>query len=191
MIKRSNGKTFVNWVQTNFRKEDAMRILFSGEKFSDIDGVYNSQNDQMWAVDRADANEKGSIKQRRKFPSKVMVWLGVCSKGINAFGDSRWRSSRSYCLYQKSASRCIKIWEWNFCWRLSLSTRWCSASLASFNTRMMSRQFSIIYWQWLLASKQSRFESFGLFNLGWTCQYNQLEQSQVKNNTDSIIKIIV
>ena len=26
--------------------------------------------------------KKGGIKQRRKFPWKVMVWLGACSKGI-------------------------------------------------------------------------------------------------------------
>ena len=36
----------------------------------------------MWAVDRADADMKGGIKQKRKFPQKVMVWLGACSKGI-------------------------------------------------------------------------------------------------------------
>ena len=42
----------------------------------------NFQNDRVWAVDRADADKKGGIKQRRKFPQKVMVWLGACSKGI-------------------------------------------------------------------------------------------------------------
>lgn len=36
----------------------------------------------MWAVNRADADEKGGIKQKRKFPQKVMVWLGACSKGV-------------------------------------------------------------------------------------------------------------
>ena len=35
-IKR---KKFANWVRTNFRKDDTMRILFSDEKFFDIDGV--------------------------------------------------------------------------------------------------------------------------------------------------------
>ena len=50
--------------------------------FDNIDGVDNSQNDRMWAVDRADADKKGGIKQRRKFPQKVMAWLGACSKGI-------------------------------------------------------------------------------------------------------------
>ena len=69
-IKR---KKFVNWVQNNFRKEETMRILFSDAKFFDIDGVYNSQNDRVWTVDRADADEKGGIQQRRNFPQKVMV----------------------------------------------------------------------------------------------------------------------
>ncbi|CAF3241398.1 unnamed protein product [Rotaria socialis] len=59
-----------------------MRILFSDEKFFDIDSVYNSQNDRVWAIDRADADKNGGIKQKRKFPQKVMVWLGVCSKGV-------------------------------------------------------------------------------------------------------------
>ena len=80
-IKR---KKFANSVRNNFRKEETMRILFSDKKFFNIDGVYmyNSQNDRVWAVDRADANGKGSIQQRRNFPQKVVVWLGACSKGI-------------------------------------------------------------------------------------------------------------
>ena len=57
-IKR---KKFANWVRKNFRKEETMRILFSDEKFIDIDSVYNSHNDRVWAVDCADADEKGGI----------------------------------------------------------------------------------------------------------------------------------
>jgi hypothetical protein len=60
-------KKFANWIRTHFRKEQTKRILFSDEKFFDIDGVYNSQNDRVWAVDRADADKKGGIKQKRKF----------------------------------------------------------------------------------------------------------------------------
>ncbi|CAM4847524.1 unnamed protein product [Rotaria magnacalcarata] len=48
----------------------------------DIDGVYNTQNDRVWAVDHADADKNGGIQQRRKFPQNVMVWLGACSKGL-------------------------------------------------------------------------------------------------------------
>jgi hypothetical protein len=47
-----------------------LKILFSDEKFFDIDGVYNAQNDRVWAANHADA------------PQKVMVWLGACSKGV-------------------------------------------------------------------------------------------------------------
>jgi inhibitor of nuclear factor kappa-B kinase subunit alpha len=36
---------FANWIRTNFRNEDTMKILFSDEKMFDIDGVYNFQND--------------------------------------------------------------------------------------------------------------------------------------------------
>ena len=73
-------KKFSNWVRTNFRKEDTERILFSDEKMFDKDGIYNSQNDRIWAVDRAEGDAKGGIQPKRKFPQKVMVWLGVCSK---------------------------------------------------------------------------------------------------------------
>ena len=75
-------KQFANWVRTNFRKEDALKILFSDEKMFDIDGVYNTQNDRVWAVDRADDNKNGGIQRRQKFPQKVMVWLSACSKGL-------------------------------------------------------------------------------------------------------------
>ena len=73
---------FANWIRNNFRKEDTMRILFSDEKMFDIDGVYNAQNERVWAVDRATANTKGAKREKRKFPQKVMVWLGVCTKGV-------------------------------------------------------------------------------------------------------------
>ncbi|CAF1481933.1 unnamed protein product [Rotaria magnacalcarata] len=78
-IKR---KQFANWVRTNFRKEKTLKILFSDEKLFDIDGIYNSQNERVWAVDRADADKRGGIKHKRKFPQTVMMWLGVCSQGI-------------------------------------------------------------------------------------------------------------
>jgi transposase len=78
-IKR---KKFANWIRTNFKKEQTMKILFSDEKMFDIDGVYNAQNDRVWAVDRAEADKNGAIQPKRKFPAKVMVWLGVCSEGV-------------------------------------------------------------------------------------------------------------
>ena len=50
---------FVNWVQTNFRKEDSMKILFSDEKLFNIDGIYDFQND---TVDRSEVDVKGGIR---------------------------------------------------------------------------------------------------------------------------------
>ena len=41
-----------NWIRTNFRKENTMNILFSGEKMFYIDGVCNSHNDRIWAINR-------------------------------------------------------------------------------------------------------------------------------------------
>ena len=75
-------KKFANWVRTNFKKEGTFKILFPDEKIFDIDGVCNAQNNRMWAVDRDELDEKGRRKQKRKFSQKVMIWLGVCSKGV-------------------------------------------------------------------------------------------------------------
>ena len=58
-----------------------MKILFSDEKLFDIDEIYNSQNDRIWTVSRVEADKRDGVKQKRKFPQKVMVWLPVCSKG--------------------------------------------------------------------------------------------------------------
>ena len=53
------------------------------QKMFAIDGIYNSQNDRIWAVDRAEADTKGGIQPKRKFLQKVMFWLGVCSKSVS------------------------------------------------------------------------------------------------------------
>lgn len=73
---------FANWVRNHFRKDDTMRILFSDEKMFDINGVYNAQNDRIWGVNRGEADRHGGIKPQQKFPQKIMVWLGACSKGV-------------------------------------------------------------------------------------------------------------
>ena len=44
----------------------------------DINGLYNSQNERICAVNCGEANGKGGVKQKQKFPQKVMVWLSVC-----------------------------------------------------------------------------------------------------------------
>jgi hypothetical protein len=42
-----------------------MKILFSDEKMFDIDEVYNSENDRLWAVNRSEADIKGGTRQKR------------------------------------------------------------------------------------------------------------------------------
>ncbi|CAM4960467.1 unnamed protein product [Rotaria socialis] len=53
----------------------------------DIDGMYNSQNDRIWAINRQEADKAGGRKQKRKFSDKIMVWLGVCSNGVFPVGN--------------------------------------------------------------------------------------------------------
>ena len=55
-----------------------MRILFSNEQLFDIDGVYNFENNRVWAVSRVEKNKNDRITPRMRFLQKVMV----CSKGI-------------------------------------------------------------------------------------------------------------
>ncbi|CAF0803011.1 unnamed protein product [Didymodactylos carnosus] len=48
----------------------------------DLNGMFNCRNDQVWAVNRAEADKNGGVKQKQQFSQKVMVWLGVCSEGV-------------------------------------------------------------------------------------------------------------
>ena len=64
-----------------------MKILLSDNKSFDIDAVYNSQNDRVWAVDCADADEKGGIQRKQKFPQKVNGLVRRLFPGCNALGN--------------------------------------------------------------------------------------------------------
>ena len=55
---------FANWLRHNFRKEDTLRILFSDEKMFDLDGMYNAQNDRIWAVNRQEADKSESLPRK-------------------------------------------------------------------------------------------------------------------------------
>ena len=48
-----------------------MKILFSDEKLFDIDGVYNSQNDRIWAVNPSTTDTKDGIVT-------VSIRYGIC-----------------------------------------------------------------------------------------------------------------
>ena len=64
---------FANWVLNYYTKEDTQKWLLSDEKYFDLDGVYNVQNDRVWAISRAEADRQGDTHQKTKFPSKMMV----------------------------------------------------------------------------------------------------------------------
>ena len=57
-----------------------MRILLSDEKVFDRDGIYNIQNQRIWAASQDEADAQGGIKMRQKFAQTVMICLIVCSK---------------------------------------------------------------------------------------------------------------
>jgi hypothetical protein len=75
---------FANSVLNNFSKKETKKWLFSNEKFFDFDGMYNTQNDREWAVSRQEADRKGGVKKKHKFPTKVMVWLDACCEGLTS-----------------------------------------------------------------------------------------------------------
>ncbi|CAF3430856.1 unnamed protein product [Rotaria sp. Silwood2] len=60
----------------------AKQILFSDEKCFDLDGIYNRQNGRIYAATRDEVHETGGVHHKTKFPAGVMVWLGVCYRGI-------------------------------------------------------------------------------------------------------------
>ena len=66
----------------SYSKEDTKKWLFTDEKYFDLDGIYNSQNDRVWASSREEADRKDAFHQKTKHPEKVMVWLGACAKGL-------------------------------------------------------------------------------------------------------------
>ena len=97
-----------NRIRTNFRKDNTMKTLFSNGKMFDIDGIDNSQNDEIWAVNRSTADRKGGIRQKCKFLQKVMAWFGICSKGVSHFSDYRRWDKGPRSIHRGSVSSCCQ-----------------------------------------------------------------------------------
>jgi hypothetical protein len=81
-LQKQKNIKFANWVLNNYTKDDIKTLLLTDEFFFDLDGVYSRQNDRIWAVNREQANKKGVVQEKTKFPIKVMVWLGVCGQEL-------------------------------------------------------------------------------------------------------------
>ena len=81
-LQKNKRVKFANWVLNNYSKDDTKKWLFTDEKFFDLDGIHNSQNDRVWAASREEADRKGGFREKTKYPKKVMVWLGACADGL-------------------------------------------------------------------------------------------------------------
>ena len=68
--------------QISSKQYDIRKWLLSDEKFFDIDGVYNSENDGICPLSRAEANKQGDLPKKRKFPARVMMWMGAYPKDV-------------------------------------------------------------------------------------------------------------
>ena len=80
--QKSKRYSFGIWARKNIRKSTARKILFSDKKRFDIDGVYNRQNDIIYAPSRQEADNNGGVHGKSKYPQGVMAWLGVCYNGV-------------------------------------------------------------------------------------------------------------
>ena len=74
--------TFAYWVRRTLTKADIQKILFSDEKYFTLNGIFNRQNDTIFAASGDEADEAKVTHEKTKFPGKLMVWLGVCHKGL-------------------------------------------------------------------------------------------------------------
>ena len=78
-IKR---KSFGFLVRKNVRNSMTEKNLFSDEKYFDIDGIYNKQDDRIYAATHEEADKKGGIHRKTQHPAQTMVWLGVCYQEV-------------------------------------------------------------------------------------------------------------
>ncbi|CAF2837225.1 unnamed protein product [Rotaria sp. Silwood2] len=64
--------------------EDHGKILFTDEKYFSLEGVFNRQNECVYAVSREEADKQGGIKHQAKYPKRIMVWLGASKNGLTS-----------------------------------------------------------------------------------------------------------
>ena len=73
-------------------KEDNRKILFSDEKI-DIDEVYNSQNDHIWAVSGAEADKRDAVKKETKISIQSNGLLSSMFERSDTIGHTERRLS--------------------------------------------------------------------------------------------------
>ncbi|CAF5008323.1 unnamed protein product, partial [Rotaria socialis] len=75
--------SFTYWVRKFLRKKDREKILFTDEKYFELGGIFNRQNDRVYAPSRYYADEHKGTKPTAKFPKKLMVWLAASKNGLS------------------------------------------------------------------------------------------------------------
>ena len=79
---------FANWVLNNYTKEDINRFLF------DLDGIYNAQNDRIWASSREEADKRSAVDEKNPILSESdSMATNLCSKLYDA-GDGTMDAER-------------------------------------------------------------------------------------------------
>ena len=140
-------KQFAKWAERNLTKKDRLRVVFSDEKYFEIDGVYNANNDRIWAVNRKEADKTGGIFRKSKFPQKVMVWMAVCSTGATKLYVVTAKTMKHPIYIKKCLPLAKKMGDKEFggnWWfqqdgapahRHSKSQQWCSDNIPNFFTK--------------------------------------------------------
>ncbi|CAF2059051.1 unnamed protein product [Rotaria magnacalcarata] len=73
--------SFAYWVRKSLRKQDQEKILLFLEKYFELDGTYNCENDRVSTACQQDVNEHKGIRWKAKFPKRIMIWLAVSKNG--------------------------------------------------------------------------------------------------------------
>ncbi|CAF1126906.1 unnamed protein product [Didymodactylos carnosus] len=73
---------FAYWIRRSLTKASIQKILFTDEKYFTVDGIFNRHNDRVYAATRAEADERGGVHQKSKYPAQIMGWLEACYAGV-------------------------------------------------------------------------------------------------------------
>ena len=74
-LQKNKRIKFVKWMLNNYSKEDTKKWLFTDEKYFDLDGICNSQNDRVWAPSREEDDTK-KVLFIRKLNMEEKWWCG-------------------------------------------------------------------------------------------------------------------
>lgn len=107
---KKKRKTCCEWIRKKFNKKDVKSIMHSDEKMFDGDGQFNIKNDVVYAESREEANLNGGLHPKRKYPYRVMVWVGLTYNGPTTPVFLPAKTSFDSQFYITNASSYSAIW---------------------------------------------------------------------------------